>query len=385
MGNQQNMKIKLIVSFSILFLILLASCNSQYIFTQPTNFATNTAVLNSAIPTMTIISTITPSPTFSHAQETSSVYNTRVAIVNNTQEYVLNTAIPSTLEAKNVKCKEGFFIVYPLETLIYSSEDWTLFTCSTIKENNNNMWTPDLVHGKRYTQITKSDSSQTWIIYDNSLDPIINSVGAFMIPYRWTEDGKYLYLRPYYSSSGSGYPQSNFLYTYISDLYRINLDTGYFELILQSDQYGALELSPDGHFLAYSEKINPDIIHIRNMETGNDQQIKLNENIVAAGAFIWNSESTKVVFFVGYENKGGNWQNDLSSTSIFVLTPHNMHLQTVLAKDTRKFALDECPNKEYWIDKNTICIYSVDRELSYWENKFTFNIRTGILEPIPHP
>ncbi|NJN80527.1 MAG: hypothetical protein HC797_08675 [Anaerolineales bacterium] len=294
----------------------------------------------------------------------------------------------NSFEARNVKCKNGFTLELPVDILRASNDKWTIFTCSPPATGITflGLTLVEVDYGERYTQIIKTDLSKTWTIQHNDFEySRINRPDALMMPYQWTKDGNYLYLYPVYYPGGSGHPQSAFLYSGISDLYRINLETGKFELFLQREQFTDIAFSPDDQFFIYSERNNPNLIHVKNMITNQEQQLNLGENIFATGAFIWNSESTKVVFFVGYENKSENWQNDLSSTSIFILSPQNMHIQNILEKDVRKFAPDVCPNNEYWVDENTICVYSVDRELGYWENKFTLNITTGTLESMPHP
>jgi WD40 repeat protein len=245
------------------------------------------------------------------------------------------------------------------------------------------MWTPGVVdYGTRYTQLVKTDLSKTWTIQHSVFDySIIDRPDALMTPFKWTADGEYLYFYPRYYPGGSGFPQSAFLYTHINSLYRIKLETGEFELFLKRDQFRALAFSPNDQFLAYSEYDKPNAIHIKNMETGEDSQIEIQENVVATGAFIWHPDSTKVVFFAGYGKQSDDWQDDLSGTSIFVLTPKNMHIQKVLAKDSRIFEPFGCSdNHDVWLDNNTICLYSINHELDSWNKFFSFNIMTGAVE-----
>jgi hypothetical protein len=304
-----------------------------------------------------------------------------------TQVYWVDTAVPATLEARNAKCKDGFYLELPLDVINNSNDSWTLITCSPKPQTEGDQWTPGVVdYGTRYTQIIKTDLSKTWTIQHNTFDyTFINRPDALMVPYRWTADGKYLYLYPRYYPGPDGFPFSAYLYTFIQDLYRINLETGDFEPVLRRDQFGALALSPDDQLLAYSEKDRPDRIHIKNMESGNDLQVKLNEGITASGAFVWNAESTKVVFTVGYAKQSDNWQDDLSGTAIYVLTPKTMHAQKVLAKDSRIFIpwFDGCV-KGYWVDMDTICLDAVGDEF-VGDSFFTLNIQSGHLVNVPTP
>lgn len=375
------MKFKLIVSFIISFFMLLAGCNSKSISSQTPKPTEKPISTNS--PTSTFVFTATPLPTLSSQQETSIAYEPTFITQKQTQEHFLYTAVPATLEARNAKCKSGFILELPLDVIQFSNDTWTLFTCSPLP-NRQDILTgtyPDF--GTRYTQIIKTDLSQTWTIQHNSFDySTINRPDAYLSPFRWTGDGKYLYLFPRSYPGPSGFPQSVFLYTHIHSLYRINLETGEFKLFLKRDQFHALAFSPNEQFLVYSEYHNPDIIHIINMETENNLQIKLNENIIGAGAFVWAPDSTKVVFFTGYGKESEMWQDDLSGTAIFVLNPQNMNVRKVLAKDSRIFAPTWCSDNNYgdvWLNENTICIYSRNHELDIWGKSFTFNIRTGAI------
>jgi hypothetical protein len=383
------MKFKLVVSSVIFSLLFLISCSSQSIVVQTSTPTVKPTITNSPKPIATINSTATPSPTFSPAQETEAVIHARVIKADQTQQAFMFTSAPATLEARNVKCKDGFVLEQRLDILRVSNDKWTLFTCSPLPKNKDKQWTPGVDdYGTRYTQITKTDLSQTWIIKHSTFDySKINRPDALLSPFKWTADGKYLYLYPRSYPGGSGFPQSAFLYANVDSLYRINLETGEFELVLQRHKFTSFDLSLNDQFLAYSERDKPDVIHIRDMGNGNDRQIKLNENIVAAGAFIWNSESTRVIFTVGYGKQSDNWQDDLSGTAIFVLTLQNMHVQKILAKDTRIFEPYKCSDDHsVWLDENTICLYSINPELDSWNNFFAFNIKTGVvkfLRPFP--
>ena len=187
---------------------------------------------------------------------------------------------------------------------------------------------------------------------------------------------------------GDGGPNSWFLYAGVDSLYRINLETGKFEVVLFRGQFNDFALSPDDRLLAYSDHSTPSIIHIRNMDNGNKSQIEISENIIAAGAFLWSSDSTKLVFFVGYsKDKKESWQDDLSGTGIFVLNPKSMHLQKVMADDPRIFMPDNGCNSNAstdWLDENTICLYSTNDKLDSWNEFFSFNIQTGQIVFLRH-
>jgi len=344
-----------------------------------TSLPNSTTLLN---PTFTLPPTLLPS----QATQTA-VYPTFV-LTAKAQEHYMFTAVPATLEARNAKCKEGFVIEKYLDIIRYSNNTWTLFTCSPVPANRKDMWTPGVVdYGTRYTQLVKTDLSKIWTIQHDIFDySIIDRPDALLAPYRWTGDGKFVYLHPASFPGGGGGTDSRELKYDIDDLYRINLETGKFELVLARDQYSALELSPNAKLLAYSERDIPDIIHVKDMETGIDLQVKLNEEIIAAGGFVWNSESSKVVITIGYGKQIEDVYDDLSGTAILVLTPKGMYVQKILAKDVRIFIPYPCFDNSYWSDQQTLCLYSINNKLDSWNTFFTIDIKTGAvtyLRPFP--
>jgi hypothetical protein len=324
-------------------------------------------------------------PTFSPKQATNIALEPTFIAYEKTQEYLRNTAYPATLEARNVHCKDGFVIERSIDILSNSNDQWTLFTCSPTPPKTNNNGTPEIVdYGTRYTEIIKTDLSVTWIIPHYSFDySIINGPDSMMHPILWTRDGRYLYMYPgYVFAGGDGAPRSGFLYSYINSIYRINLVTGVFSSVLLRDQFGDFEFSPDEQSLVYSEQQNPAMIHVRNLETGYDRQVNLGEGIYAAGAFLWNSDGTKIVIFAGYEKKDHDWWDDLSATSIYILNPRDMNVRNILAKNPRIFTPFPCPNdfESIWLNENSICLDSLS-EL-YRDsliNLYSLNIDTGRL------
>jgi hypothetical protein len=375
------MKLRVVV-FIMFVVMFLDGCISTRVATSIPSITVKPSVTSSVTPAGRLNYTLTPSPTLSSLQITATsaraIFNKSIE----TQIYIKATEIPSTLEARKVKCKDGFYLEQPLDILQYSNDKWTLFTCSPIPKNENDKWTPGVVdYGTRYTELVKTDLSKTWTIQHKSFDyTIIDRPDALMVPFWWTADGRYLYLYPRNYPGGSGFPRSAFLYSHISNLYRINLETGVFEPFLTSDHFGAIAFSPDSRFLVYSDRAQTDVIHIKNMETGDSSQVKLYEDIVASGAFLWSTDSTKVVFTAGYGNQSNDWQDDLSGTAIFILYPKDVHIRKVLAKDSRIFMPHACSDHVYWLDKNTICLYSSNNELDSWNKIYTFNLATGVVE-----
>src|SRR5688572_23746532 len=245
------MNSKTIVGFIVLFLLFIVSCSSQSSSMQTPIFTASQNITNSPIATATLNFTFTPSATLSSEDITATAVYPTVLMRMQTQEHYMFTAVPATMEARNVKCKEGFVVEIYMEVTRYSNNEWTLFTCSPVPENKKDKYIPGIVdYSTRYTQLVKTDLSKTWTIQHSKFDySIIDRPDALMNPFRWTSDGKYLYLFPRYYPGPSGFPASAFLHTHISSLYRINLENGYFELVLQSSEFVALAISPDDNFL----------------------------------------------------------------------------------------------------------------------------------------
>jgi hypothetical protein len=386
--NKNNAQI--LFTFTLLLAAFaLAACDaaSPALQTTPTSEATpKREVAPIASPTLSPTITLTPTitATFSPEQITETAIRAQIIKVDQTHQHYMNIEVPATLEARNAKCKDGFVMEMYLDVIWLSNDQWTLFTCSPKAEDRGKRWTPGVVDfGKRYTQIIKTDLSTTWTIQHDTFDySKIDRPNALMMPLLWTADGKYLYLYPSYYPGPDGGGQSEYFRSHINDLYRINLETGEFKPFLKSNQFGDLAFSPDDQLLAYSDQVEPDVIHIRNVESETDLQVKLNEDIVASGGFTWNSDSTKVVIFVGYgkEEVGDDPREDLSGIGIYVLMPQNMHAQKVLVKDPRLFIPDRCADNDFWVDESTMCLYSVNSNLDSWNKIYTFNIRTGTVE-----
>jgi hypothetical protein len=372
------MKSELITGFTIFVFAILSGCNIQPDDSQMIILTGSSSL--TATPIITNTTTLTPVPSPTPLPPYEATIHTEVEKAMATHEYYMFTEVPATLEARNAKCRDGFFMEQDVEVLRNSSDEWTLFTCSPVPKDKNHYWTPGSVdYGTRYTQLIKNDLSKTWIIPHSSFDySIIDRPDAMMLPFEWTADGKFLYLYPAYYPAGSGYPISYFFYSHINDLYRINLETGEFRLYLKRDQFSDIAFSPDDRFLVYSEYKNSDVIHIKNLETNNDRQVELNENIVVAGRFVWNEESIKVVIFAGYgDDSNDDPSRDLSETSIFVLDVENMGVQKVLSKDPRIFEPSNCSDNIFWLDENTMCLYSLLNKPEYGRSIFSFNIQTG--------
>jgi dipeptidyl aminopeptidase/acylaminoacyl peptidase len=294
-----------------------------------------------------------------------------------TQDYLLHTAWPATLETRSVHCNEGYQLEDWVNILRNSNDQWTLFTCSPKAG-----WTSGEVdYGKRYTEIISVDLLHSWIIQHNSFDySYINRTDALLSRYRWTADNKYLYLYPTYYPGPDAFSYSYELRTLIHSLYRLNLITGEFELIIENKQYFDFSLSPNEQYLIFSEKDNSDNIHLRDLRNNHENIINLDENSFVTGAFIWNRAKNIVVIFIGYEKQNGGWYDDLSSITIIILDLENLQPKRILTKDPRIFIPSRCStDNDYWIKDEELCLYSINSNLESYNKYYSINIETEVV------
>jgi hypothetical protein len=341
------MKFKSIISIVTFFLLLLASCNSQSFITQTPLSVTKSTLTNSPTGTATMNFNPAPFATLSPADAT--------------EVYFRFTAVPATIEARGAKCEEGFVLEQSLYVLDYSTDLWTLFTCSPVSANRKDMWTPGVVDfGMRYTQLIKTDFSQTWTIQHNKFDySVINRPEAMLVPKRWTIDDNYVYLAP------KRYPGRDYFNAYgyfynDEELLRLNLNSGKLETILPYAENGySYSLSPNDQYLAYSLLSEKKIVHIKNMNTGSEQRIELNDDYAITGIFAWAVDSTKL-YFVSALN---GWDDGKVSTSLFQLTLRNMYLQAILNHDSRFIVPSpQWENRKavYWTSENYLYVDSLN-------------------------
>jgi hypothetical protein len=366
------MKFKSIVSITIPFLFLLASCDSQSFVTQTPSLVTKSTPTNLPSGTATLNFKPAPSVTLSPADAT--------------EVYFRFTAVPATIEARGAKCKEGFALERSLYILDYSTNQWTVFTCSPIPANRKDMWTPGFVDfGTRYTQLIKTDFSQTWTIQHNEFNySVINRPDAMLIPKRWTFDGNDVYLAP------KRYPGRDYFnaYGYFYDdeeLLRLNLNSGKLETILPYAEGGySYSLSPNDQFLAYSLLSEKKIVHIKNMDTGVEQRIELNGDYALTGMFAWSPDGTRLYFASALNG----WDDGIISTSLFGLTIKDKHLQAILNRDSRFIVPSpRWENKKaiYWTNENYLYIDSLNSTEFF--NSLALDVQSGkvIVLATPQP
>jgi hypothetical protein len=348
---------------ALILLLIMVGCNSQ------------AGISNTSVPTLSAIPSISQTPPLSFTAAPSMTLSS----LDLTQENFMSAAWVA-LEERNVKCKSGFQLELPMEILGRSNAEWTVFTCSPPSQNNREGKgaAGPVDYGTRYTQFIKTDLSQSLVIEHKNFDySWIDRQDALLNSYRWTADGRYVYLFPVYYPGPGGGPSSRMLRTGVGSLYRFNLENGDFEPATPDNSYSAMEISPNDQFLVYSDWDEPDRIHLWDLESASGSSVKLNQDVIASGGFAWGVNSEFVVFVAAQENDDPASGKDMASTSVFVLTIKDMHVQEILSKDDRIFIPNDCFDGHYWSDENTICLSTLTDDPENWNKYFSINIRTG--------
>lgn len=285
-------------------------------------------------------------------------------------------AYSQDIEKRGVSCENGYQLEAWREILLIPNDDWTVFTCTAfdLAQPSN------ADYGFRYTKVVKTDLSQSWIVSHKDL--VWSKMhNGYLSTYRWSQDKRYLYLVPHISGI-DGFPISAYFWD-ASNLYRLHLESGNFETILNDVR--SFSLSPNDQLVISTESDKPSIIHLTNLSDAKSQQTRLGDEVAITGIFVWNFDSTRVVFASGYENDTGAAFDDLSATSIFLLTIKNLHLQTLLQKDSRLLVPSlEFPRVGYWIDANTISLTSLKHDDEF-SNDISLNIQTGEIRNLVIP
>lgn len=366
-------------------LFFLAGCTAPM---SMTDIAPTTRVSTKMTPSARMRITETPSSTKSTTHSPSPTL-TATRTVNPTFAYMetwLSVDLPATLAARFVSCDDGFELGMYAEILRFSSDSWTIYTCSPHTDPENIAWTPGtLDFGTRYTRVVKTDGSVSWTIRHDRFDySVIDRPDALLKPYLWTNDGRFVYVYPMYYPGPGGFKKSVVFYSFIPDLYRLNLETGAFELVLSGSEFNDIAISPDGRLMIYSEYDDPDMIHVVDMENGAGRTVSLDLDVMAAGSFLISDDQTQVLFMAGFEKTSDNWQDDVRATSIFLLNVEDMHLKTLLAEDPRLLVLDtyHCEYDQLWPKDQRICLSSLNFDD---EGIYTLNLVTSKIRPLSTP
>lgn len=145
---------------------------------------------------------------------------------------------------------------------------------------------------------------------------------SWFIPYRWSQDSRYLYFNIHVSFSGfvpfyqgAGLQRLDVLDGTVSDV----LSSGYISnptYNIYRWNFVPFTLSTDDKQLAYINNFDNEIqLVIRDMMTGNEKSLRL-KGYSDAGSIIWSPQQDKLVIAV---SKGTDWSNALSSIELIYI------------------------------------------------------------------
>jgi len=234
-----------------------------------------------------------------------------------------------------------------------------------------------------YTKVTNESLGIVWEIPAVFDDSTSSELSWYWEPFLWSLDGKKLYMKPrclciidspwLIYSSGYG-------------LLRLSLETGEFDTWLKPSDVGySFEFSHDEFYFAFSPPNLPDVIKIRNLMSGDEQNLSFKEKYSIL-AYHWTPDSSRLVIFTE------EYANDPleNGFSVFVYSIKSDALIKLVDKNNLNFTF---PTEDYIEPSMTISNLTNDTlELSdiYGRNKFQVDIRSGdivtILEtstPVP--
>ncbi len=288
------------------------------------------------------------------------------------------TQLASTGLSRGIVCEDGYFLEYELDQYQWSGPGpWSVYTC-----------TPEgLDYQRRYTTVKNVDLSLAWTISHSGFE-WSNRPGALLWPYRWTDDGRYVYLLPVTIPGGSGFNAEGF-FVNVRALFRLDLTNGNFTSILPVTQgWYACSLSPNDRYLAYTEPSERTVVHIRDMGVDEIARVELGGEYELVGAYAWNGESTRVVFAAA----AAGWLERGSGVSLFILTVDDPIPAVLSARDPRLLVpLPSCSSEVdgCWVDEDTIRLRSIRYPSEEYWIEWAMHVTSGTIvaltTPTPRP
>lgn len=367
-------------NFAFLFMLLLCGCSLEKVLPETAITQTPTALVATIpvpVESPTLTATASPSQTTPQPSPTKTLTPSPSSTIPENIERMLatgqadldfrHTHYPMTLEARGAVCMAGYRmeLLEAGEVQKHSNAQWMVFTCSP----------KDGEYEKRYTQVMRNDGTRTWKISHRDF-AWSQRQDALLATYRWTHDGRYLYLRPYtYPSPSGGFTALTYFTRGGSALYRLNLETGEFESILSDNpRQLSFVLSPDDRYLIYTDTEEKYVVHIWDVNDSREIQIfQLEPKYILAGAYEWKPDSSMVIFAAAIDG----WDTGKAGFSLFKITIRNMHMQIILENDLRLFipAWDWKIGKAQWSDNNTLPLNS--HAESSQDSVWAIDVRTG--------
>jgi hypothetical protein len=284
------------------------------------------------------------------------------------------------VELRTAKCKDGYTLIAPEELEWRSTDKWTIYSCTQKLAGpyDSNIRTPDVIYRKNYTQIQSIDLSKVWSVEHQDFE-WSNRANSRLISYRWTADGNYVVLRPYWNVGVvDGFPKSVY-FRNDNALYRLDLRNGEMQVILPYKGSYAFLLSNDDQKLAYTEPDRQNIINILDIPSGLVQSRNIGSSYILSGRYAWNPNDSKVVFAAALPG----WEAGKAGISVFVLDIDTLVLTNLLDNDLRLiipfiWAYDTSP---IWISDYLVEVEFLNYEYDPIYRDNYLDIRSGKIIP----
>jgi hypothetical protein len=294
------------------------------------------------------------------------------------------TAVAATNTARGAICMPGYELESPDSIASMSNDQWTIFTCSPRPKKPEPGETPEIVdYRERYTQVIRIDQKRIWTIFHRQFE-WSNRPNAFLKPHRWTQDGNSVYLVWDYAPGGDGFYAPGFFSDDVA-LFRLNLNTGYFESILAYSKQGyAFSLSPDDRLLAYRNPGQPLRIQIRDLGNGGEDQKALFGDYALTGAFAWSPDGAALYF----ASAMSGWGEGSAGVSLFELTVGGMSMRTILFNDPRLIIPYPCFDNgafHSWAGGHLLCVTSLDEKSEFFFTNSLLDVGTKKIVPAAAP
>jgi hypothetical protein len=237
---------------------------------------------------------------------------------------------------------------------------------------------------KRYAEVIQADPRKVWTIALDNKDLFLlrDKFDISLRVERRSKDGQYLYLFPSYQLK-NGFIDGwspDMIFEYTTGFYRLNLETGDFEAILNPNSISGLEfsytLSPDERYLAFANELDKNAFYIRDMRTGLDKRFELNSKIENVGDFVWTPDSKRVVFAAALNG----WYDKKAGTSLYIFDTQTSSINVLLYNDREQRVPSlEWDIKSYWLRENILYLISAQDGYTDW----SLDIRSGFIAPVP--
>lgn len=145
-----------------------------------------------------------------------------------------------------------------------------------------------------YTKVSNLTAGKVWNIPSVDDDQANPGPEWYWLPYLWSANGKYLYLKPVCLCN---IDSPWLIYSSGYGLSRLDLDTCEFAVWLKPDSSGySFEFTQNGNLFAFSPSDLPGVIKIRDLTSGSEQNLSFKDKY-AILEFRWTSDNSRYARF----------------------------------------------------------------------------------------